>query len=664
MLSSRATLILQNLILSEKIKNLREISLELGFTERIVRYEIEKASEIINKEVKNNVEIIKGNVYIKDAFSLRIFLKRNYDKTSFSPEERENYMLLKILFDGKINQTEVCKEMDISRNTSKLHLKNIKEILGKYHLFLETYHKKGLKLVGEEENIRLCLLRFLGQIKTSQNLYFKELLKNKIYIDEEGIKVFLNYCQKTMKVIISDEAHEIIKNYLKIMVLMIKENHKIEIVQNEKFLEKTQEYEKIKKGITLLEACYDIEISKMELLKIVDYFLGSHTYSRGYHYYENWIEMEIMVKKLIYKFNKRIDVDISQDGILVEGLLNHIKPTIYRIQRGIELENTIHMEVIKSYPNLFKIVEEIVEELEEFIEAKFTADEIAFIVIHFKSAIDRNIVSNENKRKVLVVCGFGYGTSKLLAQQLKESYSLEIVDIVPKHLLEKILRNNIIDIIISTVSIKEKYNIPIIEVNPILSQKDLKKLEEYNFQKKRKKFLFSEILKAVKESSKELDEKLLYKKIGKILNASLIDDVFSKKITIFDVLNKNLILKSRSVKNWEEGVRLAGGLLLKSGYVEEGYIDEMIECIKKYGSYMVLGGKIAFPHARSENNVKKTGFSIVTLKNSVKFPDDIEVKTIIAFSSVDNKEHLDPFMEIVDILNTVNFNIEKIVNKF
>ena len=75
--------------------------------------------------------------------------------------------------------------------------------------------------------------------------------------------------------------------------------------------------------------------------------------------------MEILVKKLITEFNKRVDVDISQDETLVDGLLNHIKPTIYRIQNGIELENSIYQEVLESYPQLFDITSEVLEGLEK-----------------------------------------------------------------------------------------------------------------------------------------------------------------------------------------------------------------------------------------------------------------------------------------------------------
>lgn len=663
MLSSKSVLILQNIIDFKNPKNLKTLATELNVSERTIRYEVEKIIEIANCQ-NLNIEIIKGYIQVKDFEKLEEILTENFDKTAFSFEERELYILLKILFDRVVNQVQLCEELDISRSTAKTHINDLKKLLDKYHLSLELCHKKGLELIGKEEDIRQCLLKFLTLVKEKKNIFFKNTLKKYFYINDEGIKKFLNYCQKIMTIVISDEAYEIITKYLRIAILMNKHGYKLDKIKNEKFLESTGEYEAIVKSSALLEAYYDIEFSKVEYLKIADYFLGSHTYNLKHSYYENWVEIELLVKRLIHKFNKRIDVDILMDDILLDGLLNHIKPTMYRIQNGIELENSIYLEVSESYPHLFQVAKESVKELEEFIGNTFSNDEIAFIVIHFKAAMDRNRVKSKTIKNVLLVCGFGYGTSKLLAQQLKELYSINIVEIVPYHLLEKIVFNEELDMIITTVDIDhEDISLPIIKVNPILSQDDIKNLKECNLQKSTKKVLFSKILNAVKNSCKEVDENLLLNNLKGILGTTLVDDILSKKITIFDMLKENMILENVSANTWEEAVKIAGNILIENNCADKNYVEDMIDCINKYGSYMVIIPEIAFPHARTNNNVKKSAFGVVNLKKPVFFPGNIPVKTIVTFCSKDNKEHLDAFIEIVDFMNQKNFNLKKLVKK-
>ena len=669
MISGKGIILLQNIIENNGEKSIKDLSNELEIGERTVRYEIEKIEEYLNDnyEMKNisNIELTKGTVKITDIQIVKNILKENYSIKFLSSEEREIYILLQILFKRSINQGKLSEKLDISRNTLKLYLKNIKDLLGNYNLKLEISPKKGLILIGEEENIRLCTLNFFGILKSSKNYLFKEIIENEVFVEEDGIIAFMNYCQKLMNRIVSDEAFEIIKKYLKIAIVMAKNGNSMRKIKNENFLEETEEYKAVKKASALIESNYDIEFSKIEYLKITDFFLGSHTYNHRYSYYENWVEMEVLVKKLIQNFNKRIDVDISKDDILLDGLLNHLKPTIYRIQNGIQLENSIYLEVIESYPNLFKITKEVMNELERYIEKDFSDDEIAFITIHFKASMDRNRVIIKNKKKVLLVCGMGYGTSKLLAQQLKELFSIDIIDIIPKHMLTTSLNKNEIDVIITTVDLELlDFLTPVIKVNPILSTENINILKKSGFEKRNKKYLLSEFMNEIEKNCTINDKENMIESLKNILNSNLIDDISPKKITIFDMLNKKQISLGEIAKDWEEAVRKAGNLLLKSGCVEESYVEDMVQCIKNYGSYMVMGKNIAFPHAKTDSNVNKTAFSIVTLKNSVLFPEDIPVKTIIAFSSKDNKEHLDGFLEIVEEIEKPEFNMEKFVKKF
>lgn len=669
MISGKGIVLLQNIMENNGEKSIKDLSSELKIGERTVRYEIEKIEEYLNDNynLKNisNIELTKGTVKLKDIQIVKKILKENYNIKFLSSEEREIYILLQILFKRSINQGKLSEELDVSRNTLKLYLKNIKDLLDNYNLKLEISPKKGLILVGEEENIRLCTLNFFAILKNSKNNLFKEIIENEISIEENGIIAFMNYCQKLMNRIVSDEAFEIIKKYLKIAIVMVKNGNSMKKIKNENFLEETEEYKAVKKASALVESSYDIEFSKIEYLKITDFFLGSHTYNHRYSYYENWVEMEVLVKKLIQNFNKRIDVDISKDDILLDGLLNHLKPTIYRIQNGIQLENSIYLEVIESYPNLFKITKEVMNELERYIEKEFSDDEVAFITIHFKASMDRNRVVIKNKKKVLLVCGMGYGTSKLLAQQLKELFSIDIIDIIPKHMLTTSLNRNEVDIIVTTVDLElSNLLIPIIKVKPILSTENINVLKKNGFQKRNKKYLLSEFVNEIEKSCTINDKENMVESLKNILNSNLIDDISPKKITIFDMLNKKQISLGEMAKDWEDAVRKAGNLLLTSGCVEESYVEDMIQCIKNYGSYMVMGKNIAFPHAKTDSNVNKTAFSIVTLKNSVLFPEDIPVKTIIAFSSKDNKEHLDVFLEIVEEIENPEFNMEKFVKKF
>ena len=648
MLTSKSVELLKFLLSKKNKILLKELAEHFNLSERSIRYEIEKISEEIEEE-NFNFFLNKGEVWIDNYVYLEKFLEDNRGYI-LSPKERELYIFLKICFERVINQTVISDELEISKSTIKTHLRDIRKILELYNLELELLPKKGLIVKGEEEQFRQCTLKAIYLSKKQKSKFLDDIIKKYLKnINEDGLKLFINYCQKLMDKIISDEAYEIILRYLTMVIFFNRKDCKINSIKNENFLKSTKEYDSVQKSKALLEGYYEIELSEAEYLKITDYFLGSHTYNISYSYYENWVEIEIIIRNFIEKVNKKLDVDVSNDETLILGLVNHIKPTIYRIKNGIELENTIYEEVIESYPKLFSLVKSSVGELEKFINNKFTNDEIAFITIHFKAAIDRNVKKKREKLKLLIVCGSGYGSSKLLAQQIRDIYRVEIVDTIPKYLLEKMAKRKDIDVILTTVPIENfKTEKEIIKVSSLLTKEDIQKLDSYPIPRDNKKILFSELLNVIEQNTGEKVNEKLKMGLKNFLDTRLIDDIFHKKITIFDLLPEQRIKIKGKAKNWEEAIREAGELLLEDNCIEKEYIDDMIKAVKEYGGYIMFVPNIIFPHAKITDRVKKTGFSIVLYEEEIDFIDGQKINIVISFCSKDEREHLDGLINIIE----------------
>lgn len=663
MLSRKSIDLLHFLLKKERNISLKDLSEHLHLRERSVRYEIEKIQKELLEEDGFHCVLSKGECFADDYKALETFLKESRHGYTLSPKERVVYMLLKICFERKINQNTVSEDLGISRSTIKVHLKEVKKVLNEYNLELELLHKKGLSVKGEEKKIRQCTLKIMNMVKKESSSFLKDVVTTYLKeIDLEGVKLFINYCQKLMNKIVSDEAFDIISKYLVLTIYFNKKGHKITSIHNYNFLKNTSEFECVEKSRALLEGFYEIELSEEEYLKITDYFLGSHTYNISYSYYENWVEIEIIVKNFINRINEKLDVNISADETLMTGLVNHIKPTLYRLKNGIELENTIYEEVVESYSNLFSLVKASVGEVENFIDSKFTNDEIAFITIHFKAAIDRNIKKKREKVKVLVVCGSGYGSSKLLAQQLKDMYQVEIVDTIPRYLLEKVNKRTDIDLILTTIPLNDfETEKTVINVNPILNKEDMSKLDNYPIPRDSKKIIFSELIEVIEKNSEITVEEKLLGALKTFLDSKLIDDLFHKKNTISNLLSKKRVKVKGNAVNWREAIQEAGELLLKDDCIEEEYIDDMIKLVDDFGSYILLLPNVIFPHAKSKDSVKKTAFSIVTYEKRIDFLEGEKIGVVICFCVKEEREHLDSLIEIVEKMeeNTLEEKIRR-----
>ena len=536
-------------------------------------------------------------------------------------------------------------------------MKYLREELSKNNISLRAY-QEGLILEGAENDIRREQLKFLkrysnsmfydtSQIRTKTEKIIEEYIKS---IDFKVIKSFIDNVQKKMNKVISDEAYNIIAVYLIITVLRIKKEKFLEEIGNQNFLADTEEFRCISSFKDILEKEFEIEFCHNEILQITDYFLGSHTYNFEQSYYKNWIEIEILVKKFIAAFNKNIHTDLSKDKILFKEIINHIKPTLYRIKNRIKLENSIYAEVLNSYPNIFYLTKKAIKDIENYLGVEFSDDETAFLAIYFKGAIDRNKFKEKDLKRVLVVCAHGYGTSKLLVQQLNEIYTINVVQTIPRYMLEKTLEEERVDLIISTINIENKIDIPVVKVNSVLTQEDIAVLDKYELSRLKKRFFLSEILNIIERNCVIENKEELIEDLNGYFENKLIDDTEQNDLRLSDILTEENILLNQSAETWEEAVIKGGEILLHNGYVSKKYVDSLAENIKKYGSYVVISEGIALPHSKTDNAVLKTGMSLVTLKEPVIFPGDKKVSIILSFSSFDVNEHFTALSDLNELI--------------
>ncbi|GKX29868.1 hypothetical protein SH1V18_23480 [Vallitalea longa] len=129
-----------------------------------------------------------------------------------------------------------------------------------------------------------------------------------------------------------------------------------------------------------------------------------------------------------------------------------------------------------------------------------------------------------------------------------------------------------------------------------------------------------------------------------------------------ELLEQNDLIRTNiNVKDWEEAVEQGVELLHNAGFVDDRYSKSIIEGTKKHGPYYVICPRVAMPHSRPEDGVKKNGISIMTLEEPVNFgnPDNDPVSIIISLSATDNVSHLEMMQDIVTTIS-VEDNIDKI----
>nr|WP_281246046.1 PTS sugar transporter subunit IIA [Pisciglobus halotolerans] len=162
------------------------------------------------------------------------------------------------------------------------------------------------------------------------------------------------------------------------------------------------------------------------------------------------------------------------DNELLDNLALHMRASINRMKENISIRNAYKNEIRKAFIQSYEISKDFVSQISKIYHVKFTSDEISYIALHIQSFLERK---RNRKVNVLLVCASGLGTSKLLKQRIKFAFgdTIQIDNVLGINELNSTHADRLI---ISTIPIKDK-RFKSITVSPIISEKDLRKIDDY-----------------------------------------------------------------------------------------------------------------------------------------------------------------------------------------
>ena len=238
-------------------------------------------------------------------------------------------------------------------------------------------------------------------------------------------------------------------------------------------LKRTKEFELALALAKALEDAFHVKIPEAEAGYITMHLRSANkSFKIDYRAEDIELDTALRTKKLIDFISQKTGMNLTGNHSLYEGLIAHLEPAIIRIKEKMSVHNPLTEQVKKDYFLLYMAIEEGVEIF--FPEIRFPDEEIAFIVLHFGSALEMS------KQKVdinaLVICSSGIGSSKMLASRLKKELP-EIASFEISSLMELKTKNtDAFDIIVSTVPIPYE-NIDCVTVSPLLDTEDVKQIK-------------------------------------------------------------------------------------------------------------------------------------------------------------------------------------------
>ncbi|WP_035690428.1 BglG family transcription antiterminator [Bacillus atrophaeus] len=414
----------------------------------------------------------------------------SHEQHEYSADERKLLILCSLLESQEpIKLYTLAKDLQVTNATVSYDLDELEEWISPFGLTLIRKKGYGIQLMGPEDakrkivgNLivnRLDIQMFLeavelnikGKTDTSEKM-FGVVSKGELLKME---RVLFRLKEKTAYAL-SDSSYIALVVHLTFAMERIQLGETISMEAEELHtLKNTKEYSSALEIAGELEKAFGVTIPEAEVGYITIHLRSANRkYETEYKVQEIELEIALQTKRLIAFISEKIRMDLTENRSLYEGLIAHLEPAMNRIKEGMGIYNPMKEQIKRDYFLLYMAIEEGMEK--SFPDMTFSDDEIAYLVLHFGSALE--IKKEEAKIKALIVCSSGIGSSKMLASRLKKELP-EIQSFDMSSLIELKDRDiGAYDMIVSTVPIPYE-NIDYIVVSPLLNEEDANQVKQY-----------------------------------------------------------------------------------------------------------------------------------------------------------------------------------------
>ena len=597
----------------------------------------------------------------------------NCEKLSLN--ERLNILKMILYFDESgLKLSDIAGTMEIPKADVRKDQEIMSEELKKDGIKLIYENYKGYKLTGNKGNLLVKRLEIIeniirelketGDFFNSEDSgtwhseeYFYGYIK---YENLEITKDFLELIGKELGLEIDEENYNRVFSYILMLINFDELYDNMEELLSRNFLFHTPEYLAVERILGKLFRGNDRKekIKEANLLLITDLIMGIGVNGLKNDTFYKWINEEAVVEKIIEKVSEMINLDLKEDRILITGLVDNLKSSIYRINNDIQIINSVFKDLILNRDKNIAIVKKAIEETEKEFKINFTEYEIASMAYQIKSSIKRT--KRKNIKKVLLICGLGYGSSKILEESLKENYELDIVDIIPYYLADDLIPGyKEVDFILSTIEIHRQfevsYGIPIIKINPIMQDEDFERLAEYGIEKNRTSVSLKKLVSIIESNAEINDKQKLIENLKDEFEDKIVNDIQKTGHTLRKLLKKENVKFIEGAEDWKEAILQSGNLLVSNRKVTSEYVKEMIELVEKHGPYIVIEEGIAMPHAGISENVLETGISLLVVKERVALPEGRNANIFLSFAAKNKNDNIDIMNDLFELITKHKF---------
>lgn len=491
----------------DNIVSASQLSVLLNITDRTIRSDIQAINEILEKNGAKIKLKRKAGYYIEindqekyNTFLCSIKQTRTSNLELDSSQDRIKYLLNLLLYsDEYMSLDDLADNIYVSKNTLQNYIKTLKAIFSKYNLEYISKTNVGVKIIGNEDDKRKCLVE--NVLSYNFQNYVTGFTKDK-YTLFEGIDLDL------LKQIISNKLKNAhiktndfnFKNLIIHFALMISRIQFDCYINTNNTIKIDDNYTDFIDDIANeIEYTFNITISEGEKKYIYSHLVANTQLN---DLVDNDNKIKELVEELLNNIYFDYNFDLRNDEILSHDLFLHFKSILNTKSFALNKRNPLLNTIKTNFPLAFDITLTCTAKIFNKPPYILTEDEVGYVSLHIGAAIERCFSGSLQNKSVILVCGSGQATTRMLEARLnvffkdkitivrKASYN-EFINYTKRELLN-------IDFVISTIPLKSEH-IPTITVDFALNNQDIEAIS---------KFLTSISLNKMKKSNKFFDKNL------------------------------------------------------------------------------------------------------------------------------------------------------------
>lgn len=417
------------LLLEGEVCSISKIGEQVGLSEKTVRLKIDQMNDFLKDNDMGRIEKRQGTgIWLEADPGQREALKRHMSKGGYMKPETDNQgrqmmgKLLKLKPGQTATLAAMADSLYLSPPTAGSILKEITPWFEERRIQVVSMRSKGFSLTGSEYSFRMAIKDYMLEMMPE----VMEALLGTFApgVDTDRVRRLVIEAENAWRIELADSSFKMVWIMACLSLGRRQYGGNEEFSAEEENIQHYNEYAFAESIYQRIGGIYQISIPDNDISLLAMLLLSA---KRLRHFsgipetdYAKQYDRDLgnFVNQVIDTIDAVLDIDLSQDRLLRESLILHLRSAIFRMKYSTAPGDNISRYVKNEYKQTFLAAWSTSNLFEEYYDVQVTEDELAGIALYIQAAIIRK---NRDRRPLtaLLVSRGGPAASQLNIEMLK-----------------------------------------------------------------------------------------------------------------------------------------------------------------------------------------------------------------------------------------------------